>query len=241
MKSATASPSSELASEPALIASHYWWVVALIAFVLGFAFAALLLAAASPARAEAARPGLFGYKERRSEDLRPFTKWTGTLDRYFSEPKSEDASCKSTLFNRCHLSEWKRFLAGLRGRDRMTQVREVNAFMNRAPYIVDPVNYGVPDYWATPRQFLAKNGDCEDYAIAKYLSLRALGVPAEEMRVVVLFDTNLHLAHAVLAVYQEGQAFVLDNQARRVVSADRIHHYRPVYSINENAWWIHSR
>lgn len=186
-------------------------------------------------------PPLFGTVEKRANSINLFPKWKGTLDRYFRERKLEDAPCDANIFNRCHLRKWKAFLAKIKGKDRMTQLREVNTYMNRAPYIVDQVNYGVPDYWATPRQFFRRDGDCEDYAIAKYLSLRALGLSPDAMRVVVLQDENLKLAHAVLVVYLEGRAYVLDNQIKTVVEASRIFHYRPIYSINERYWWVHLR
>ncbi|MEE8547966.1 MAG: transglutaminase-like cysteine peptidase, partial [Alphaproteobacteria bacterium] len=80
---------------------------------------------------------------------------------------------------------------------------------------------------------------CEDYAITKYMSLRTLGVPAEDMRIVVLQDMNLRLAHAVLVVYLNDEAFVLDNQIRWVVKETTIRHYRPYYSVNETHWWLH--
>ncbi len=124
-------------------------------------------------------------------------------------------------------------------RSRIEQIRSVNAEMNRHRYILDPVNYGVPDYWATPFQFLRLDGDCEDYAIAKFMSLRALGFDNDSLRVVVLRDLNLKLAHAILVVYHEGQVFVLDNQISDVVEAAAIRHYRPIYSVNETAWWLH--
>ena len=206
------------------------------------ACAALLLGmigVGASSQADAARPGLFGYRERESRAIKPFLKWTGTLDRYFAERKLEDAPCESGLFNRCHLRDWKSFLREISSWDTMTQIEEINAYMNRAPYILDPINYGVPDYWATPKQFFVKDGDCEDYAIAKYLSLRALGFPVRSMRIVVLQDENLRLAHAVLAVYYRGEIYILDNQIRRVVTHRRIRHYRPIYSINEEAWWLH--
>ena len=183
--------------------------------------------------------GLFGTRETRSTNLRLFPKWTGAIERYFDERKLAEAPCASTLFNRCHLREWTAFLAGLRGRDRVSQIVEINRRMNRKRYIVDPRNYGVPDYWATPGQFLRRNGDCEDYAIAKYMSLRALGFDGANMRIVVLQDLNLRIAHAVLVVYIAGETLVLDNQIENVVPASSIRHYRPIYSINENHWWLH--
>lgn len=215
------------------------WLGHLATFMLGLGLAIAVLAALSPARAEPAYPSLFGYQEVRSDNLTVFKKWTGVLDRHFRERRVEGGPCESSWFKRCDIKDWKKLLAGLEGKDRMTQLDAVNRYMNRAIYIIDPVNYRMPDYWATPRQFFDKNGDCEDYAIAKYLSMRSLGLPASSMRIVVLQDLNLRIAHAVLAVYLDGKIWILDNQIRQVVAAERIRHYRPFYSINEEYWWIH--
>ncbi len=71
------------------------------------------------------------------------------------------------------------------------------------------------------------------------MSLKSLGFTNREMRVVILQDLNLGIAHAILVVYLEGKALVLDNQIGDVVAADAVHHYRPIYSINEHHWWLH--
>ena len=184
-------------------------------------------------------PSLFGSQELRSADLSLFPKWRGALARHFAETGLANAPCSSASFNLCHLAEWTRFLDGLRGIDPMHQIRAVNGFLNRRGYVIDPHNYGVSDYWASPRQFLSLDGDCEDYAIAKYFSLRALGFASESMRIVVLQDLNLGTAHAILVVYIGGRALVLDNQVPTVVDARAIGHYQAIYSINERHWWLH--
>ncbi|MBO6827891.1 MAG: transglutaminase-like cysteine peptidase, partial [Sneathiella sp.] len=99
------------------------------------------------------------------------------------------------------------------------------------------INWGVKDYWAIPKEFFPKFGDCEDYAITKYFTLRALGWKAEDMEIVILQDLNLRIAHAILVVKFEGKKMVLDNQIGLVVDSKRIRHYRPIYSVNENGWW----
>lgn len=203
--------------------------------------ALLLLAApdlAAPARANS-YPPLFGTREIESDNLTIFPKWMGMLERYFDERKLGEGDCEATSFNRCHLAEWSAFLDSLRGRSAADVLDAVNRYLNAAPYITDIVNYGIDDYWATPRQFLARDGDCEDYAIAKFMSLRALGFPDDQLRIVVLEDLNLRIGHAVLAVYLGGEILVLDNQVDAVVPASRIHHYQPLYSINEARWWLH--
>jgi predicted transglutaminase-like cysteine proteinase len=86
-------------------------------------------------------------------------------------------------------------------------------------------------------QFFTKDGDCEDYAIAKYLTLRALGWKADTLRIVVLQDMNLRIAHAILSVYYKGKILLLDNQIAQVVDSRNVRHYQPIYSVNENGWW----
>ncbi|MGE0255863.1 MAG: transglutaminase-like cysteine peptidase [Alphaproteobacteria bacterium] len=195
---------------------------------------------ALPARAQAAPP-LFGTTSRMLPGIGKFPKWQGTLQKYFDERAMEDAPCEAQRrrFGHCHLTEWRAFLASLAGHGADEQIRTVNAYMNKAQYVVDPVNWNVPDYWSTPEEFLRKKGDCEDYAITKFMSLRALGYDQSFMRVVVLQDQNLDLAHAVLALERQTDYLILDNQIAEPVSDTRIRHYKPIYSVNETNWWLH--
>ncbi len=159
-----------------------------------------LVIAAQPAYARSGYPALFGAREVRSDNLDLFTKWTAALERAFDERRLAHAPCAATAFNRCHYAAWRRFLASLAGLERKAQIGAVNRYMNRKRYIIDPRNYGVRDYWAAPGQFLGRDGDCEDYAIAKFMSLKALGFTNDDMRIVVLRDLNLGIAHAILVV-----------------------------------------
>ena len=136
-------------------------------------------------------------------------------------------------------SNGTRFSTALKSVDRRAQLDLVNDFMNKFPYIEDIVNWGQANYWEAPLEFLHKSGDCKDYAIAKYMSLRYLGWPVDALRLVVLRDVNLSADHAVLAVYTADGILILDNQIRDVTNAQNIHHYRPYYSINEQYWWFH--
>ena len=205
------------------------------AWTAAFALAALLScgAAAAADQLAAISPGqLFGTAEIHSSNLKMFPKWRGMLQLFEKELRT----CGP---EQCGKAEWHAIIERLRGKDVITQLREINAAMNKKPYIADQTNWNLPDYWATPLQFLQKGGDCEDFAIAKYMALRDLGVPVQDMRIVVLNDLNLGIAHAVLAVYVGADPYILDNQISKVVPASTIHHYQPVYSINENGWWLH--
>jgi predicted transglutaminase-like cysteine proteinase len=215
------------------------WLGLVLVYALGLGLAVSVLAAISPVRAEPTHPNLFGYTETRFDDLAAFKNWTGMLRRYYAERLIADDLCMSSMLNRCHMQDWKKLLAGLEGKDRMSQLDAINRHINRASYVIDSINYRIPNHWATPRQFFTKDGDCEDFAIAKYFSLRLLGLPTSAMRIVVLQDEKLRIPHAVLAVYLDGNIWILDNRVRQVVSADRIRHYRPFYSVNEEHWWLH--
>lgn len=199
---------------------------------------ALLLA---PQAARAFGDDLFGYRQE-GQAARPglaaFPQWLQVLERHLRDDL-RDGDCTERRINRCHMTRWLAFLAGLRDKPQAEQLREVNRYANQLAYVLDLENYGIEDYWAIPRQFLGNGGDCEDYAITKYFSLRWLGYPGDELRIVVVQDTNLRVPHAVLAVGRGSDILVLDNQVRDVLSHRQVVHYAPVYSINQQNWWIH--
>ena len=175
---------------------------------------------------------LFGTGERASTDMASFTKWVAMFER-FSNEISTPSSDKI-------VQKWRRNLAQLNGLPLIQMANEVNNMMNRVHYIGDIKNWGKSDYWETPVEFLRYGGDCEDFAIAKYVSLRALGVPDSAMRIAIVKDTEKGIPHAVLIVYTEKGPMVLDNQIKRMTSANSISHYKPIYSINRTAWWLHT-
>jgi predicted transglutaminase-like cysteine proteinase len=134
---------------------------------------------------------------------------------------------------------WGDLRAEWRGLSIMDKLRNVNSLFNQWPYRLDSEVWGVVDYWAAPIEFLRKSGDCEDYAITKYFALKQLGVPAADMRIVILLDSIRRLGHAILVVYTGGDAYVLDNLSNVVLSHQRYGHYVPQYSINEEYRWAH--
>ncbi len=192
-------------------------------------------------RAEASSSGVFNTHEIRRTNLKPFTKWRDALKRYERESVKAPGRCGDLTQNKCRFREWAALIEKLRGLSPAEQMRRVNRFMNRSRYIIDPINWGVKDYWESPGQFFTREGDCEDYAITKYMTLKRLGFDPRTMRIVVLRDLNLKIAHAVLVVEMNGKRWILDNQIEQVVEDTTIRHYLPLYSINEYAWWLHRR
>lgn len=179
-----------------------------------------------------AYPALYGMDEKRSSNLKPFTKWTEMFNRFEAQLQNGDAIGA--------IKKWEKELAAYRNQPLKTMAENVNTFVNRTRYITDSNNWGQSDYWATPVEFLRRGGDCEDFAVAKYVALRSLGVPEERMRVAIVQDTQKNIPHAVLIVYAESGIYVLDNQNESVLSGESGSRYRPIYSINRQAWWLHS-
>ena len=190
--------------------------------------------------AAAATPPLFGTVEFRAESLAALPQWQRALAQIEEERPAyrscwrSDASCPS----RGALA-WQAMLKAQAGRPRFHQIQAVNRFLNDWRYRSDQQNYGRRDYWATPLEFLVRSGDCEDYAIIKYVSLRQLGFGTDQLRMVVLNDVSRGLAHAVLAVYLDQQVYILDNLSRAVLPQEEVTHYVPYYSVNETMRWAH--
>ena len=126
------------------------------------------------------------------------------------------------------------------GRTEMPILRKVNDFFNHVPYYEDIDHWRVQDYWATPVEMLASNGgDCEDYAIAKYLTLKDLGIPVERMRITYVKALNLDVSHMVLAYYPtpDSDPWILDNLVEDISLASRRADLEPVYSFNDDDLW----
>ncbi|MCC3861912.1 transglutaminase-like cysteine peptidase [Pseudemcibacter aquimaris] len=195
------------------------------------------------------KPSLFGSTENEYSDLSAFKQWNDLRARHTKEESYRKSSFKRVNKHNCRMSkkfrcvsdEWTVLINELRNKPVQEQLDGVNKFFNDITYVSDEKNWKEEDYWATPDQFLNNAGDCEDFAIAKYFSLKELGFSANDLRIVVLQDQKQNLPHAVLAVYHNGKVWILDNQIQKVIPDDRIVHYNPLYSINENAWWLHKK
>lgn len=127
------------------------------------------------------------------------------------------------------------------------QVQLVNRYVNRKRYNDDRTKIvrnengrlSIPSHWATLQEFLEKGGDCEDFTTAKYLLLRHFGFPAEDMRIVVVYDRSHRSHHAVLAMRLDAETtWVLDTD-NRIYRIRRPRGYRYVYAVNEIGIWDH--
>jgi predicted transglutaminase-like cysteine proteinase len=130
--------------------------------------------------------------------------------------------------------------------DEIARLQSINDFFNRRVVFRDDVEvWGQVDYWASPFEMLGKGvGDCEDYALAKYFSLRAVGVAASKLRLVYVRALlggagGLLQAHMVLAYYAlpEAEPLILDNLISELRPASRRPDLAPVFSFNAEGLW----
>jgi len=118
----------------------------------------------------------------------------------------------------------------------------VNQWVNREiAYVGDDRNYRQRDFWATAEQTIARgSGDCEDFAILKMQMLRAAGVDADKMKLVLLRDLAANADHAFLLVQTDAGKLVLDNVTDRLYDGSQSNSVRPVLSFSENRRWVHA-
>lgn len=137
-------------------------------------------------------------------------------------------------------------LVPAQGLDDDGKLQAVNQFFNRRIlFREDSEVWGVIDHWASPLELLDKGqGDCEDFAIAKYFSLLALGIPMHKLRLVYVRaqlggPNGVVQAHMVLAFYAQPQAepMILDNLITDVRPASRRPDLSPVFSFNGEGLW----
>lgn len=127
--------------------------------------------------------------------------------------------------------------------DEESRLKAINGFFNRSvQYRDDREVWGQVDYWASPLETLARGqADCEDYAIAKYFSLLASGVPGVKMRLVYVRAqlAGSIQAHMVLAYYPQPDAepLILDNLITDIRPASRRPDLAPVFSFNAEGLW----
>lgn len=156
----------------------------------------------------------------------------GVLDwvtaRYGTEARTRVVALRDLLANNVAADESAKLLL-------------VNDFFNQIPFDDDWDLWDREDYWATPIEMLGIRGaDCEDYAIAKYFSLRQLGVPEARLRITYVKAVELDQAHMVLAYYPQPEAepLILDNLVPAIRPAGERDDLVPVYGFNGESLWL---
>ncbi len=145
------------------------------------------------------------------------------------------------------LQEWREQMNALRRAGEEDQVRRVNEFVNRRVMFEDDITiWGQKDYWATPLESLGRGaGDCEDFAIAKYISLRILGIDNDKLRMTYVKAriggprSTVSEAHMVLGYYPtpDAEPLILDNLIGDIRPASARTDLTPVFGFNSEGIW----
>lgn len=196
------------------------------------------------AESEAAGPKLSGHTALYMEKVPPRQRYLlSYMQRIMEKHDPEAAFGKGQVdLPAQHLAQWRNLALRMPKLDHMQQLRYINGFFNNFPSRSDQDLYGRADYWATPEEFMAKRaGDCEDYALTKYLALRHFGWPARDMWLLLVRKRKSLEHHAVLAARHDGHIFILDNLSRPAYQLvpEKIFMtgFIPLFAINEEYFW----
>ena len=203
--------------------------------VLFFCMSALLSCAGgeTPRRSKPAEPLIRVGMEK-------FSKWRRVCESERDRPTF--LGNKAGVPDSAIAGAWAALHAKLPDASDMVKIREINSFFNNFPYIEDKDMWGVEDHWSAPREFMAHGGDCEDFAIAKYFALRALGMDADRLRIAGVWNKRRGTGHAVLLAVMDGHYWVLDNLTGELLPQEETRrYYIPQYYTNEHSVWRRER
>lgn len=146
---------------------------------------------------------------------------------------------------KARIQQWQAFVAANRHKPERDQIVAVNAYFNGMQFVEDVILWHRQDYWATPLQVLvAAAGDCEDFAIAKYFTLREMGVPNDRLRITYVWNYDTPLGrpqpHMVLtyATASKDEPMVLDILTRDIETLKQRTALEPVYALNSERLWV---
>lgn len=149
------------------------------------------------------------------------------------------------------VQQWRTLLNQVRALPENEKIKRVNAFFNkRIAFRDDQEIWGQADYWATPLETMGRGaGDCEDFSIAKYATLKLLDIPIERMRLIYVRakiggpHSSLSQAHMVLGYFAKAgdEPLILDNLVTEIYPASRRTDLYPVFSFNSAGLWVGSQ
>jgi predicted transglutaminase-like cysteine proteinase len=198
----------------------------------------------------AATPDSVGWPDLAGRSREPFGRlastlsWGGLRDKWLAvERKLEDERVQLALCDgdrdRCMSPAALQLLAivdNARAREGRARLGEINRAINLAIRpMSDLAHHGEVDVWSSPLvTFAHGTGDCEDYAIAKFVALRLAGISPDDLRIVVMRDTVRGEDHAVAAARLDGRWLVLDNRRMAMIEDAYLRNIRPLFVIDQH-------
>jgi len=176
----------------------------------------------------------FGLSTFRAPEGMLWRKWRGV---------EADMAKEQVVLDRCranaegcpsYAAQFLRLISAVKSRTGRARLDEANRAINTAiRYVSDWSQHGEIDRWSTPlATFATAKGDCEDYAIAKYVALREAGFPGDQLRLLLVRDRAVHQDHAVLAAHLEDRWLILDNRRSELVEDSDAVNLTPLFAIN---------
>lgn len=163
-------------------------------------------------------------------------------DIFFTEKQYKNVKLQYGEVAVKRIQKWQNLINSKKHVSEAEKLNEVNSFFNGVNFIDDTRHWGKQDYWATPIEFLGTNGgDCEDFAISKYYTLIALGIPNDKLRLMYVTATRpTRQAHMVLAYYESEVSipYILDNIVKTIAPASKRRDLIPIYSFNGDGLWL---
>ncbi len=139
------------------------------------------------------------------------------------------------------LLDWQDLINDDQSTNALEKLVKVNEFFNQQEFISDLLLWKERDYWATPVEFLAQNGgDCEDFSIAKYITLKKLGIDEDKLNLTYAKAVELDQAHMVVTYYAQpgSEPLILDNLNNEIKPASERPDLLPVFSFNGAGLWL---
>jgi predicted transglutaminase-like cysteine proteinase len=209
------------------------WSMAFIGSAADVSATTLLSPGAAALVRKSAEP--FGLIAAVLTDGRLREKWLG-VQRRLDDEMVQLALCEGDREG-CASPAALQFLAMVdtaRVREGRARLGEINRAVNLAIRpMSDLAQYGEIDVWSSPLATLASGaGDCEDYAIAKFVALRQAGVSPDDLRIVIMHDTIRGEDHAVAAARLDGHWLMLDNRRMAMIEDEHVRNYRPTFVID---------
>jgi predicted transglutaminase-like cysteine proteinase len=191
-------------------------------------------AAIAPNPARTVGPEPFGLFTFRAPENAVWRKWR-SLEADIAKDRAVLDQCRGNASS-CptHAAQFLRLISAVKSRSGRDRLDEVNRAVNQAiRYMSDFAQYGEVDRWSSPlATFATGKGDCEDYAIAKYLALSEAGFPREDLRLVLGRDRTIRQDHAVLTARVDGHWLILDSRRSELIDDGAVRNFTPMFVIN---------
>jgi predicted transglutaminase-like cysteine proteinase len=142
---------------------------------------------------------------------------------------------------RLRIVAWENLIITDNSQTELEKLEKVNQFFNQMEFVADIDQWGDKDYWATPIEFLGtQGGDCEDFTIAKYFTLKAMGIDEEKLNLTYVKALTYNVHHMVLTYFSTpgSEPLVLDNIVADIKPASQRRDLLPIYSFNGTGLWL---